>query len=81
MLNILGIIPIFKIFFKDLKYLKPIIIILRGILPLNYKDSIREIVIRYYIGLLEHDGYYLVQFSLNRERRVLNTLGFLIRYR
>ncbi|XTI82798.1 hypothetical protein V2W45_1228475, partial [Cenococcum geophilum] len=81
LLKVLGIIPTFKTFFKDLKYLKPVIIILRGILPLNHKDSIREIITRCYIGLLEHNSYYLVQFSLNRKRYILNTPGLLIRYR
>jgi len=81
LLKVPGIILIFKTFFKDLKYLKPIIIILRGILLLNYENFIKEIVTRYYIGLLEYDGYYLVQFGLNKERYIPNTPGLLIRYR
>jgi len=75
LLNILGIILIFKTFFKDLKYFKPIIIILRGILLLNHKSTIKDIVMRCHIGLLKHNGYYLIQFSPNRERHMLNTLG------
>ena len=80
MLNILGIILTFKTFFKDLKYFKPIIIILKGILPLNYKDSVREVVIYYYTDLSKHNSYYLVQFGLNRECHILNTLGLPICY-
>jgi len=81
LLNILGIIPTFKTFFKDLKYLKPIIIILKGILPLNYKGTVKDIVIYCYIGLLEHNSYYLVQFSLNRKHYILNTPGLSTHYR
>ena len=34
-----------------------------------------------YTGLSEHDSYYLIQFSLNRERRVPNALKLHIHYR
>ena len=80
LLNILGMIPTFKMFFKDIKYFKSIIIILRGILLLNYKDSVREAVMHYYTGLLEHDSYCLVQSGLNRKHYVPNALGLTICY-
>ena len=81
LLGVPGMIPTFKTFFEDLKYLEPVIIILRGILPLNHEDSVRKTVTRCHTGSSEHDGYCLVQFGLNRERRVPNTPEFLIRYR
>ena len=49
--------------------------ILRGILLLNNRDSLKEVAIYCYTGLLKHDDYYLVQFGLNRECYILNALG------
>ncbi|KAB8256794.1 hypothetical protein BDV32DRAFT_152947 [Aspergillus pseudonomiae] len=44
-----GIIPSLKLFHEDTKYLKPIIYVVKKLLPSNYKGTIRQAMRRYYV--------------------------------
>ncbi|KAB8256767.1 hypothetical protein BDV32DRAFT_152923 [Aspergillus pseudonomiae] len=44
-----GIIPSLKLFHEDTKYLKPIVYVVKKLLPSNYKGTIRQAMRRYYI--------------------------------
>jgi Protein of unknown function (DUF3723). len=44
-----NIIPSLKLFFENIKYLRPIVYVLKRLLPPNFKSTLRKMMQRYYI--------------------------------
>src|SRR5207248_7357829 len=56
-------------FFEDTKYLEPVVMVLRGLLPPNFEEPIRDAIIKRYTGISQPDGHYYVGYGENDMRK------------
>ncbi|KAI9768256.1 MAG: hypothetical protein M1840_005086 [Geoglossum simile] len=70
LLSVNGMIFSLHTFFEDTKYLEPMVMTLRGLLPPTTKDSIRDAIAKRYTGVSQKDGQLYTQWGENDERYV-----------